>query len=56
MFKLYDPSLNSAKKGRGAMTIKTKKKIKRRTGAAIPNQKDLPNEVSWAEKHMKLIT
>lgn len=53
VFKLYDPSLNSAKKGRSAMMIK---KIKRHEGDRDPSLKDLSNKVSYAEKNMMLIT
>lgn len=48
VFKLYDPSLNSAKKGRSAMTIKIKWTRRDRS----PFLKDLSNKVSYAEKNM----
>lgn len=60
VFKLYDPSLNSAKKGRGAMTTEGGKKNKKSKetyrGCDPYFKKDLSNKVSRAEKRMKLIT
>lgn len=52
VFKLYDPSLNLAKKGRVAMKIKIKETPRGRG----PSLKDLSNKVSRAEQNVTLIT